>query len=62
MWRGELGERDAAEGRELFLFAERGRNRGRVWEKHSPNSSCRESGKLEAATGTELKREKGERV
>ena len=26
-----------------------------------PKSSCRENGKLETATGTELKKEKGER-
>ena len=35
MQRGELGEREAMEGRELFLLVERGqRCGGRVQEKH----------------------------
>ena len=34
---------------------------GRIWEKHPPKNSWRENGKVEIATGTELKREKGER-
>ena len=34
---------------------------GENWEKHRPKSSCRESEKVETATGIELKREKGER-
>ena len=34
--RGEMGERDAMEGRKLFLLAERGWGQwGRVQEKHS---------------------------
>ena len=60
--RGELGEREAAEGRELLLQAERGRRwRGNMGKAPLPKSSWRQSGKVETATGTELKREKGER-
>ena len=58
--RGELGEREAMEGREPPFHAERGQ-RGRIREKHFPKSRWTESGKVETATGTELKREKGER-
>ena len=59
--RGELGEREAVVDREVFLWRE-DRDGGRVWEKHHPTqSSWRESGKVETATGTELKREKRER-
>ena len=54
-WRGELGEREATESRELFLLVERGQRWGRVREKH-----WRESGKVETAVGTEQKKEKGE--
>ena len=32
--RGELGEREAMESRELFLLVERGWRQGRIWEKH----------------------------
>ena len=36
VWRGELGEREATEGRELLLHAERGDGgEGGIWEKHS---------------------------
>ena len=35
--KGELGEREATEGRRLFLFVERGwRQEGRVQEEHFP--------------------------
>ena len=34
--RGELGEREAVEGRELFLPAERGRRQGREYRKSTP--------------------------
>ena len=34
---------------------------GRIQEKYLPKSSWRESGKLETAAGTKLKREKGQR-
>ena len=61
MWRGELGEREAAEGREPLLHVERmetgGENTGKA---PLPKSRGRESGQLETATGTEVKREKGE--
>ena len=53
MRKGELGERKATEGRELFLWTEdRERERGRVQyirilqEKHSPESSYRERVKI----------------
>ena len=56
----ELGEREASEGRELFLLAEDRDGAGGVREKHPPpKSSWRESAKVETATGTEQK--KGER-
>ena len=62
--RGELGEREAG-GRQGVAVAggERietgaGENMGKA---PLPKSRCRESGKLETAAGTELKREKGER-
>ena len=62
-WRGELGELEATEGRELLLWAEdRDGGGGVEYGKSSlPKSSWRERGKLETATGTKLKREKGER-
>ena len=61
--RGKLREREAAEGRELILCAERGRRWGWGGYRKStpPKSSWSESGKVETAAGTELKREKGER-
>ena len=55
------------EGRELFLLVERGQRRGgwvggEVQEKHPPKKNTwRESRKVETATETELKRDKGER-
>ena len=61
--RGELGEREASGGQgAAFAGGERtetgvGENMGKA---PLPKSSWRESGKLETATGTELKREKGE--
>ena len=62
MWRGELGEREAAAGREQFLHAERGWGwGGEHGETPPPKSSWIESRKVEIATGTEQKREKGER-
>ena len=59
--RGELGENEAVEGWELFLLVDRGRRCGGEYGKSTPTpkSSWRESGKVERATGTELKREKG---
>ena len=53
-WRGELGEREAVERRERM---------GGGYRKSTPlpKSSWRDSGKVEKAAGTELKREKGER-
>ena len=57
--RGELGEREAAEGREPLFHVKRGWRQGDTG-KAPPKSSWRESGKVETATGTELKREKGE--
>ena len=60
--RGEFGEKEALEGREVFLKAERGcRQRENMGKAPLPKSSWRETGKLETATGTKLKREKGER-
>ena len=63
MWRGELGEREAAEGREPLLRAEGGWKWGgeNTGKGPLPISTWRESGKLETAAGTKLKREKGER-
>ena len=61
--RGEVGEREATEGRELFLLAGRGWRR---WESTGkaphPKSSWRESGKVETVIGTEKKgrKEKGD--
>ena len=63
MQRGELGEQKGA-GREVFLRAERGQRLGageNTGKAPLPKSNWRESGKLETATGTKLKREKGER-
>ena len=62
MQRGELGEQEGG-GREVLLQAERrqrwgGENTGKA---ALPKSSWRESGKLETAAGTKLKREKIER-
>ena len=60
--RVELGEREATEGREPLLHVERGRRWGESMGKAPlPKSSWRESRKLETATRTKLKREKGER-
>ena len=64
MWRGELGEREAGDGQgATFAGGERtetgaGENTGKA---PLPKSSWRESGKLETAAGTNLKREKGKR-
>ena len=59
--RGELGEREAAEGWELFCLWREDGDRGESMKKHPPKSRWRESGKVGTATGTELKGEKGER-
>ena len=65
--RGERGEREAGSGQEAaFAGRERtetGRGRGAENTEKAPlpKSSWRESGKLETATGSKLKREKGER-
>ena len=66
MQRDELGEREAVAGREPLLRVERGQRWGGGREENTgkaplPKSIWRESGKLEAATGTKLKRDKGER-
>ena len=63
MRRSELGELEGA-GREVLLQAERGRRLAwgeNVGKVPLPKSSWRESGKLETAAGTKLKRKKGER-
>ena len=44
MQRGVLGEREAAEGRELFLLAERGRRMGE-YGKSTPPKAAGEKGK-----------------
>ena len=49
MWRGELGERKAMEGREVVLLMERGQRRGESMGKTSPQSSWREKGRVETA-------------
>ena len=63
MQRSELGKREAAETRELLLQVERGQRQGRGEYRKStpPQSSWRESRKLETSAGTKLKRERGER-
>ena len=63
MQRGELGERKAAEGREPLLHVERGRRWGESMGKAPlPKSSWRESGKVETASGTKLKKGRKKRV
>ena len=63
MRRAELGEQEAAKGREPFLWAERGQRLGgggkNMGQAPFPKSSWRKSGKLETGTGTKL--QKGER-
>ena len=61
--RGELGEREAAEGRKLLLRVVRGHRWECVYTGKAPlpKNRWRESGKLETGTGTELRREKGEK-
>ena len=62
MWIGELGERKAA-GREVPLWhREDGGGGENMGKAPLPKSSWKESGKLETAAGTKLKREKGERT
>ena len=62
--RGELGEREAG-SRQGAAFADGERMETGAAENTGkaplPKSSWRESGKLETATGTKLKREKGEK-
>ena len=62
--RGELREKEASGGQGA-AFAGRERMETRAGENTGktplPKSSWRESGKLETGSGTELKREKGER-
>ena len=68
MQRGILQEREAALGREPPLQVERGQRlrgvggggRENTGKAPLPKSSWRGSGKLETASGTKLKREKGE--
>ena len=64
-WHGEvnLGREKLVVGREPPLQAERGPRLGQgenTGKAPLPKSSWRESGKLETAAGTKLKREKGE--
>ena len=64
VWRAELGEQEALKDREPLLRVERAWRLGRgehTGKSPLPKSSWRESGKLETAAGTKLKREKGER-
>ena len=61
MWRGELGEREAAEGREPLLCVERGQRWEGMGKAPLPKNSWRESEKLATPAGTKLKREKGKR-
>ena len=64
MWRGQVKqgkEKPQMTGSYFFMQREDGDGVGGVQEKHPPKSSWEESGKVETATGTELKREKGER-
>ena len=52
----------ATEGREPLYMRREDRDGGEgIQAKHPPKSRWRESGKVETATGTKLKREKGER-
>ena len=46
MQRGELGEREGTEGRELFLLVERGQGRGldRIREKQPPHTHTKAAG------------------
>ena len=63
MWRGELGDREASGGQGA-TFAGRERTEmggGDMGKASLPKSSWRQSGKLETAAGTKLKREEGER-
>ena len=50
VWRGEMEERKATDGRELFLQKE-DTKRGRVQEKHSPESSWRERDRNKTLSG-----------
>ena len=64
MRRGKLGEQEAAAGREVLSWVERGWRLGAGEDTEKappPKSSWKESGILEIATRTKLKREKGER-
>ena len=62
MQRGELGEREAREGRELFLLSEREqRQRGEYRKCTAPESSWRERERLEAPIRELKEREKRER-
>ena len=65
MWRGEVnrGRKKPWRAGSCFAYGERTETGagGAVRENHPAKSSCRESGKVETAAGTELKREKGER-
>ena len=62
MWRGELGKTEASEGRELFLFVERGWRKGKITGKAlSPKAAGEKEkkGKYPQRTGQE--RDKVER-
>ena len=59
-----MGKEKPAAGREPLLQVERGWRLGvgeNTGKAALPKSSWRDSGKLETASGTKLKREKGER-
>ena len=61
--RGELGEIEAEEGRELFLIAERGWRQGRVQEKHFLRKQLerkRKSGNTHKGLNKKGRKEKGE--
>ena len=59
--RGELGEREAAEGRELFLLAERGQRwggGGEVCKKHLPKAAGEKVEKWKQPQGLNKKERK----
>ena len=63
MQRGELGERETTEGKELFLLAERGRRWQGEYGKSTPPPKVagEKVEECKQPQGTEQKKEKGER-
>ena len=60
--RGELGEREATEGKDIFFACGERTEMGGVYGKSTPPKAAGEKvEKWKTATGTKLKREKGER-